>query len=236
MKKSQGPVSSNIHHSPYESEIITVIVGAGDKARKFYIHKDFACNASPFFSGCLATKHFPEGRTNTVSLPEDDPEAFVVILAYMYNAGAKIPQEDCIILETWFLAYYLADKLGIKEAYIPLMKKVMSYCTSYLFLAAFPETVLDFPEYAVTKYLIAQVAWDFADSGYDFFCCCQREENATKCSWCEFITNGSPTVVRILAMLKDIKDEGIEPRKRGAEYWIDQAREQQAESDGKAPV
>lgn len=207
--------------------MITVIVGTGDEARKFYIHKDIACEASPFFRGCLNTEYFPEGRTSTISLPEDDPEAFKVVLAFMYNVGDSLHDKDWITTETWFLAYVLADKLWMEEAGASTLCDFMgmvSSCSYNLFCTTLPQTAFKSPNSAATKFLIAQVAWDFAENGYHWFCNCDMHEVGTLCGWCQFFTDGGPSVVSVMKLVKGDQGEGVSPSDRGTKYWINQAK------------
>lgn len=88
---------------------------------------------------------------------------------YRYQGYDSIPQEKHISLSTWFLAYILADKLCIKEARIPLMSKFMLYfIPEVVFSTTIPQILSEVPDCAATNYVIAEVGWEFAESGYDW--------------------------------------------------------------------
>jgi hypothetical protein len=63
----------------------------------------------PFFEKCLDAV-MQETRDNAVSLPEDDPQAFQIIVEWMYSdrLGSQIYDSTA---DTLILAYVLADKL-----------------------------------------------------------------------------------------------------------------------------
>jgi hypothetical protein len=171
-------------------------------------------------------------------LPEDDPGAFIIVLEYVYSAGANIPPPGYTAASTWFLAYILADKLCMKEACSAFLNHIMDFLSiNPVFCTTVHQTLREFPECAATNYLIAQVAWDLIESGYDWICGCEDQKDGTACGWCQFVSNGGPIVIRILkAVANGFKDGETEPCDRGAEYWIDQARELQRKCGERAHI
>ncbi|TVY32187.1 hypothetical protein LOCC1_G008823 [Lachnellula occidentalis] len=64
------------------TDIVTIHVGPKEKA--FAIHKDLICNRSDFFSKAF-NGPFKEGVDGKMHLPEDDPQAFSAVVAWMYR-------------------------------------------------------------------------------------------------------------------------------------------------------
>ncbi|OBT66072.1 hypothetical protein VE03_05158 [Pseudogymnoascus sp. 23342-1-I1] len=69
-------------------ETVTVIVGQGEGAKKFVIHKDLLMNKVAFFEKMFNSKFF-ESSTGTAILPEDSPEAFEVLVEWIYCSTLK---------------------------------------------------------------------------------------------------------------------------------------------------
>ncbi|TVY59229.1 hypothetical protein LCER1_G000216 [Lachnellula cervina] len=64
------------------TDIVTIHVGPKRKA--FAVHKDLICNRSDFFSKAF-NGPFEEGVESTMYLPEDDPQAFSALVAWIYR-------------------------------------------------------------------------------------------------------------------------------------------------------
>lgn len=64
-------------------ETVTIIVGDGEDAKKFVIHKDLLMNKVVFFEKMFSSK-FLESSTGSATLPEDSPEAFEVLVEWVY--------------------------------------------------------------------------------------------------------------------------------------------------------
>ena len=168
-------------------------------------------------------------------LPVDNPAAFGVLLAFMYHGGTKLKDQHLVSIDTMFLAYILADKLCMKKACFAVLHHVMVLSDiRNVFDTTIPKTLAEFPECAVTNWMIAQVAWEFKRYGSEVYCNCDLAEDFTACGWCQFVWNGGPILVRILKAMKGIDDEGVNPSSRGAKYWIDQASWLQPEGGGDA--
>lgn len=211
-------------HSPFESEIITIIVDTGDEARNFQLHKEVACTTSLFFLGCLATEHFPEGKLKTILLPEDDPETFKVVLAFVYASNSlERPSLPTLPTSTFIMAYVLADKLLMQKICNNMMHGITAYHnTRDAFSGALGGlTAFDLPECTATKFLVEQLAWEFCKKGYDYFCDCEVEEKEgdIACSWCQFLMSGGSGVVKMLKMVRGTEEEVVEPRMRPAAHW-----------------
>lgn len=60
-------------------ETVTIIVGEGEGAKKFVIYKNLLMNKVEVFQK-MFTSSFLESSTGSITLPEDSPEAFEVLV------------------------------------------------------------------------------------------------------------------------------------------------------------
>src|SRR5277367_3743838 len=75
-----------IRPKDHGSEMATVIVGRGDQAQTFTIHKHLLCQASSYFYGALQGK-FRESRKATLKLEGDCPMVFEVLYHWLYSGS-----------------------------------------------------------------------------------------------------------------------------------------------------
>ena len=87
---------------------MTFDVGTGQNMRTFHVHKKCFCEASPLFSGGLTSPGFPEAQTGHVTLPEDDPIAFGIVVYFIYKAEVTVP----VSTKDRILAYVPAEKVS----------------------------------------------------------------------------------------------------------------------------
>lgn len=92
------------------SLIVTVIVGWGSKAQSFPIYKDLLTAHSPYFKACL-NDAWEEGKTNTVRLEDDDPEAFETVVGWLFRDPSTISSTDKPATRSIARQYQLVDKL-----------------------------------------------------------------------------------------------------------------------------
>lgn len=91
----------------------------GSAKASFSVHKTFVCAISPFFQGACNT-FFKEALNDEVYLPEADPEAFEVFMAWVYTriikplgpVPSKMSVADCeawwmLLVKIYLLAHYL---------------------------------------------------------------------------------------------------------------------------------
>ncbi len=90
------------------ADIILIIVGK--QKAKFGVHKKVLVRSSAFFEGCFRAR-MKEAEENTVILPEDDPEAFEIVVDWMY--GGRSLQGH--LYDTLVISYLLADKLFMRD-------------------------------------------------------------------------------------------------------------------------
>lgn len=76
--------------SMYTSPIIRVV--AGPQERVIYAHQEIL-GRSKFFNACLQPQNFNEGVEKVVSLPEDNPDAIKIVLAFLYEGRFSFPKE-----------------------------------------------------------------------------------------------------------------------------------------------
>ena len=141
-----------IRISPFKSDIVEVLIGPDEE--RYHVHKDAICDASPFFRQCLQ-HDMQEGSTNTVTLPDDKPEAFECILKWVYGKTTEIcttkalPKEDLCTR-----AYLLADKLCMEALSNALMDDIMEFHKANF---ADANELLEVPESALKEFLIARL-------------------------------------------------------------------------------
>jgi hypothetical protein len=118
------------------TEMVNIYVGdpEKDEEKHFIVHKELLCNKVPYFEK-MFKGGFAEAKTNTAKFPEDDPEAFDVLLDWLY--GGSLPPVTRTLREgeenlydmswDWQDVFVLADKLCIPE----LMDVTMDFCREY---------------------------------------------------------------------------------------------------------
>lgn len=75
--------------------VITVRVGTEGIQRDFSVHKGLISSHSPFFKAAM-NEQWEEGRTNLITLPEDDPDVFKLYCCWLYNIYLVTKQERCV--------------------------------------------------------------------------------------------------------------------------------------------
>lgn len=74
-------------------ETVTIVVGEKEYAKKFVIHKDLLMNKVVFFEKMFNSR-FLESSTGMATLPEDSPEAFEVLVEWVYCSTMKPLHKD----------------------------------------------------------------------------------------------------------------------------------------------
>ena len=111
--------------------MITLLVGK--QKVPFRVHMDILCRSSSFFeSAFMGAGHFKETSENSMTLPEDDAQAFDSLIQWLYSGKlpniAKTAFEESVeqfdkLFMQLALLYVTADKYDIRE----LQNHVMSY-------------------------------------------------------------------------------------------------------------
>lgn len=70
--------------------MVKFIVGEGDRAEEFVVHKAFACYHSPVFDAAFNSP-FLEGQTQTYRLEDVLPQLFKYVVQWMYAEALVIP-------------------------------------------------------------------------------------------------------------------------------------------------
>ncbi|KAM0717910.1 hypothetical protein Q7P37_006242 [Cladosporium fusiforme] len=70
------------------SDILTILVGSDKK--QFCVHKRRICNKSKFFKTSCKKERWLEGKTNTVALPDTEPDVFQLYLDWVYTGEIGI--------------------------------------------------------------------------------------------------------------------------------------------------
>jgi len=154
----------------------TVTLRVGNAKVPFQVHLGILCDASPVFNAAFHGG-FSEGLKRSMNLPEDDPEAFELLVQWLYLKTYNIPQfvgkphdDDQIGFMHLARLYVAADKYGI----IGLMKDVMDrWCKARWEHAQVPFTkVLDYVYENTTsksklrETIVAHYVWNI---GYEWY-------------------------------------------------------------------
>ncbi|KAL9620201.1 MAG: hypothetical protein Q9160_005210 [Pyrenula sp. 1 TL-2023] len=74
------------------SEIVQILVG--EPGREFHLHKKLMTSQSPFFEGAFRDTGFIEGQTQSLRLPENDPDAFELLVHWLYTNNLPDPKKQ----------------------------------------------------------------------------------------------------------------------------------------------
>lgn len=98
--------------------MIAVTVGKEPNQVTRLVHKELLTAHSAYFNACLnRVSSWKEGEENKVLLEEDDPEAFNVVVSWLYKESTALAFLDSTDSLTYSMVgpYKLADKLMIPE-------------------------------------------------------------------------------------------------------------------------
>jgi hypothetical protein len=96
-------------------EMVKIIVGEGEDAKSFVIHKDLLMDKVSFFEK-MFNSQFLESSTGSATLPEDSPEAFEVLVEWVYCSTLKsLRKVGCPIMSRADLAI---STIGLAEKYM----------------------------------------------------------------------------------------------------------------------
>jgi hypothetical protein len=92
---------------------VTLNVGSGPNKQKFSVHKELLGRKSPALKAAFDGR-FKEGHTNEMELPEDDPEAFSLLVSWLYTnripRQRANPEDTTAATALYFRLFVLADK------------------------------------------------------------------------------------------------------------------------------
>ncbi|KAF8847253.1 hypothetical protein BDZ45DRAFT_811709 [Acephala macrosclerotiorum] len=129
-------------------QIVDIHVGRGNAKTDFRVHKILLCAKIPYFDKMFSSR-FREATESKVTMPDDDPKAFDLLLLWVYTDNlpsfrwvskppTSIPNFDALAL------YALADKMCLED----LMDKIAtSYIEAYRI-----QGILPGPDYLATLY------------------------------------------------------------------------------------
>ncbi|PVH75302.1 hypothetical protein DL98DRAFT_350208, partial [Cadophora sp. DSE1049] len=102
---------------------IKVLVGSGPNKTEFYLSKDLLCSESTFFKSAC-NEAWESGRTNTVTLEDEDPKLFITFATWVATGSV----EACSgweVMKLWHYlcrVYILGDFLGSRNFRNAIMK------------------------------------------------------------------------------------------------------------------
>jgi hypothetical protein len=97
-------------------ETVDLHVGPASGGKVFRVHKKFLCDKIPYFSK-MFNGGFVEAKNNTASFPEDSPEAFDLLIEWVYTGVLRQHTYGAASVENWeFISFYtLAEKLCLPQ-------------------------------------------------------------------------------------------------------------------------
>ena len=104
---------------------MTLLVG--EDQVKFEVHKQLLCKTSGFFKACLG-KHFVEGPSNQIELPEDKPAPVRLYIEWIYTH--KIVFRDLTAAGVVEL-YQFVDRVSSPKYHNHFMDAVRDYCIQH---------------------------------------------------------------------------------------------------------
>ncbi|KAL9032777.1 MAG: hypothetical protein Q9180_006312, partial [Flavoplaca navasiana] len=111
------------------TQLVTVDVGSDEGAESWTIHKRLLAHHSPFFAAAF-NGNFAESATNTVSLIEDDPDAFKLFVQWLYSgelALGELASDSKSLPRVACLAWALGDKLQCPVFQDRAMLQLLAY-------------------------------------------------------------------------------------------------------------
>ncbi|TEY57531.1 hypothetical protein BOTCAL_0215g00130 [Botryotinia calthae] len=186
------PPPQNPKNKPFSSpnEMVTFIVGTGDKQDTFMIHKQIACEHSEVWDRAFNSA-FIEGQTQTYHIEDADPEAFRLLTQWVYQEKfehahsrefsprhngdfyliVQCMEEDGVLLRLWVLAEKFLIR-GLQNYTMRVLCSKSLVCKLYLssieLRYVFHNTG---EESALRRFVTEQHCWGKTDSlhGQDLF-------------------------------------------------------------------
>lgn len=97
---------------------VKIIVGEGEGAKEFVVHKEILVNKVSFFENMFSSE-FLQSSGGLVTLPEDSPEAFEVLIEWIYCSSLKPLHKsrnpDPYLADLAILTIGLAEKYMLLE-------------------------------------------------------------------------------------------------------------------------
>lgn len=93
--------------------MVTIEVGGANNSEKvkFHVHRKVLCDKIPFFKAMFMGE-FSEAATQTATLPEDNPEAFKLLVTWVYTGSlASDTFDEKSSLQPLFHLFILGEKL-----------------------------------------------------------------------------------------------------------------------------
>jgi hypothetical protein len=103
----------------------------GHHKERFHVHKAILCEKVPYFQH-MFNGNFEDAKPNVAHFPEDDPEAFDLILRWIYwNNIELIPSVSSFLPKSPFWKsitfYILAEKLCLPKLQDHIMSNAFAY-------------------------------------------------------------------------------------------------------------
>jgi len=109
---------------PAKSAVPKIGTGAkGTTEHKFVVHKEWICFHSPFFSSAFNGK-FEEGKTQTMTLVDVDPELFAIVAHWIYSKEVRNSQNERPDLAMCAKLWILVDRFLVRKMQNGIMREV----------------------------------------------------------------------------------------------------------------
>ena len=156
---------------------ITVRVGTQDASAVWYIPKTLVTHCSIFFSAAL-NSHFAEANSNTVSLPDENPETFENFVQWLYAGEIQVdvrPDDSYkahkelsrLLVESWTLG----DMLGCPAFQDAAMTQLLALHWKHAIKPSTVDAAYDgsLPDSELRKWAMEQFLCDVKDEEYQDF-------------------------------------------------------------------
>ena len=108
-------------NSHFGTDIIVVNV----KDMPFNVHKDLICNACDYFQKCFSNDRWAETADGSINMPEDDPNAFILILQWLYK-GRIVRDDNAQHVKDLISLYILSEKICLEELCVFVIGELQS--------------------------------------------------------------------------------------------------------------
>ncbi|KAG2426667.1 hypothetical protein HXX76_012978 [Chlamydomonas incerta] len=111
-----GDLGALLDAQPDDSSDLVIRVGE----RRFHVHRLILATRCDYFKQRLAAGTFADGRAAELELPDADPDAFWVLLRWLYTGGADIPPARALAVAE------LSDRLLLPELCLAAQGRLLS--------------------------------------------------------------------------------------------------------------
>ena len=143
-----------------DSDPAKVSVGSSDNLKVWHLPKKLLVKHFTFFVAALGS-NFAEGRTQCVTLPEEDPNLFRLLIEWLHRGGTLgevLSTTFRSFLDDYIRAWALGDRLGCSKFQDTAMLEIFSYHVDERIFPSTKSLMYEFtaPESRLRKFAIDQ--------------------------------------------------------------------------------